>query len=375
MRILHVITSLDNGGAQSVLYNLILNENVCTHGVVCLTGPGKYTEAMQAEGIFLVHLNMSRGRFRISAFFELLLLIKRYRPDVMQTWMYHSDFMGGLAAWFCGVRTIVWGIHHSTLDKKGTSFSTRLVVSVLRLMSWFVPDSIISCSERALDLHVSIGYREKIMHFVANGYDLTRFHPGVGRLTSLSCCNSVPSDCFIFLNVGRWNPQKDHRNFISAARLLRDNDVGSFVCLLVGPNIESSNSELKEILDEYDIWDTVYLCGESDEIHAVYQSAGCHVLSSSFGEAYPNVVAESMSCGVPNIVTDVGDAREMVGNCGWVVEPKDPVALCAAMEKVLKKSKNRDEYSALSNSTRQRAVEKFNVVGMVDRYREIWEKF
>lgn len=374
LKIVHVITSLNDGGAQAVLYNLVKHDAIDEHSVVCLCSAGKYSSRLLSDGIEVVHLDMPRGKIRISGLVRLLNYLRKYPPDLVQTWMYHSDLVGGVVARLAGIKNVVWGLHNSTLDKKATGLSTRLIVWLLRWISWVLPKAIISCSKSALELHVKIGYRAARMRFIANGYDLNQFKPGVGSLNSLEHKPSLLDDTFIFLTVARWDPQKDHRNLIDAVGILTEKSKYRFICLLVGPNINKDNGELNQLIKHRGVDRSFFLCGTSSNVANIMNYSDCHVLPSAFGEAFPNVVAEAMACSLPCIVTNVGDAAEMVGQERWVVEPRSPTALAEAMDAAIKLSKSDADWKKLQSNSRQSAVDNFGVQRMIDGYSGVWRE-
>jgi len=211
MRVVHVIVSLYDGGAQAVLFNLLTHDQSHEHHVISLTSEGKYSQPIRDMGVSVQHLDMPLGRMTLKGVMAIFRSIRQIKPDVVQTWMYHSDLLGGLMARLAGVRNVVWGIHHSTLDKRGTARNTRIVVSVLSVLGKFLPKNIISCSNKALDVHVDKGYPAHKMVFVGNGYDLQRFQPDDNALEKLDL--ELPAGTFennvVFATVARWNAQKD----------------------------------------------------------------------------------------------------------------------------------------------------------------------
>jgi len=389
MHIVHVTTSLDNGGAQAILFNLVRHSSEHRHSVICLTEPGKYSAAFDLAGTKVVHVGMKRGKLSFAGCLSIYRTIKSMQPDVVQTWMYHGDLLGGVLARLAGCNRIVWGIHNSTLDNRQTSRGTRLVVRLLSLVSRWIPTQIISCSQRALDVHAAIGYPRSKMIFVANGYDLDRFQPASSPTASASSAgspnvspeivlNRSDSDV-IFATVARWGAQKDQGNLIAAAgillrRLNSDPAVGTqvtFRCCFVGPDMTSENSTLTALINQQDIADIVDLCGETSDVPGLMNQIDCHVLPSAFGEAFPNVVAEAMACGVPCVVTDVGDAAFMVGDTGWVVPARNAQALSDALYDVLLEAAQ-PEWRTRKKRCRERATQQFAIATMVDRYEAIW---
>jgi glycosyltransferase involved in cell wall biosynthesis len=93
---------------------------------------------------------------------------------------------------------------------------------------------------------------------------------------------------------------------------------------------------------------------------------------SSFGEGWPNVVGEAMACGVPCVVTDVGDACAIVGETGRVVPPADPEALARAWAELL--AFPEEQRRALGAAARERIAAYFSLEQVVERYQALWEE-
>lgn len=145
-------------------------------------------------------------------------------------------------------------------------------------------------------------------------------------------------------------------------------------CALVGPGMTKDNADLVALVKAHNLWEQVLLLGPRDDIPAVMNALDTHVLSSSFGEAFPNVVAEAMACGTPPIVTDVGDAALIVGDCGWVVAPKDAVRLAGAIADAMAAMGCAESWQARKQACRERVTEEFSLARMTAAYRAVWQE-
>ena len=287
--------------------------------------------------------------------------------------MYHGDLFGGLAARVARIRSVVWGIRHTTLEPNKSKKITIWIAKLLAKLSWWLPSKIVVCAQQAMDVHEALGYDRSKMRFIPNGYDLTDFKPGLDPLGELRA--SLVSDQSIPLigMVGRFNPQKDHANLLDTLVILRDRGI-AFRCVLVGTGLDSSNTEIVEWVAQRGLVDHVLLLGRRNDIPNIMNALDLHVLPSAFGEAFPNVVAEAMACGTPCVVTDVGDAAYIVGNTGWVVPPRDANALADAIEAALDDMRDADKSSERSLLARCRIEEHFSIGRMVAAYSECWNE-
>lgn len=373
LRIVHVITGLNDGGAEAVLYRLCKHDQANQHQVVSLSGAGKYGPMLEVLGVSVTTLNMSPGRASPLAFIRLVRLLHREKPDVVQTWMYHGDLFGGLAARTAGIRSVVWGIRHTTLESGKSKKTTIWIAKLLAKLSWWLPAKIVVCAQRAMDVHEALGYDRSKMHFIPNGYDLTDFHPGLDPKYELKA-NLVSDQSVPLIGmVGRFNPQKDHVNLLDALAILRDRGV-AFHCVLVGTGLDTSNTEIVEWIAQRDLADHVLLLGRRNDIPNIMNALDLHVLPSAFGEAFPNVVAEAMACGTPCVVTDVGDAAYIVGETGWVVPSRDASALADAIVTALQDVMDFEQRSDRSSRARFRIEEHLSIERMVSSYHAVWHE-
>jgi glycosyltransferase involved in cell wall biosynthesis len=371
MNILHIITGLEDGGAESALYRLCLNDPHDRHQVVSLTGAGKYGPLLQAQGIPVLSLDMARGRVSRRGLSRLWGLLRRSPVDVIQTWMYHSNLLGGLAARATGHRNVIWGIHHSDLGDGGTSGKTVMVARLCAHLSRAVPRHIICCAEKSARVHADFGYAPERLRVVPNGYDLSVFRPDAALRercrSELGLTMAQPVIGF----VARHDMLKDHANLLAALRLLRD--LGHVpTCLLVGTGMSADNATLGAQIQQSGVADQLMLLGRRDDIPAVMNALDLHVMSST-SEAFPNVLAEAMASGTPCVSTDVGDAPDIIGPTGWIVPPRDPQALARAMAEALEAfGRPGTDWASRQRAARERVEQRFSIARMVEGYRAVW---
>jgi glycosyltransferase involved in cell wall biosynthesis len=369
IKTVHVITGLGRGGAEGVLYRLVAaSRSLVEQAVISLSDEGVYGPRLRGLGIPVCALGMRRGRISLRGLWKLYRFLLEIKPDVVQTWLYHADFVGGLMARLAGIRRVFWGIRSLTLDHVSTPRTTRMVMKANALLSSWVPEGIVCCSRRAGLVHQALGFAAGKFHIIPNGYELSRFHPDPQERARARRAWGVSEDEALVGLVARWNPLKDHPSLLRALAGL------ACRCVLVGDGMEKNNLELTNLISRYKLDSRLILAGPRDDIPAVMNALDLHVLSS-ISEAFPNVVAEALSCGTPCVVTDVGDSALIVGETGWIVPPSDSNALAAAISSALQECRSAPErWQARRQSCRRRIQEKFSMEQMVLSYCQLWRR-
>ena len=375
MIILHVIIGLENGGAEGVLSRLVAASkySVDQHHVVSLMGRGIYAEQIEENGGIVYTLDFGRGKVTVSGVLKLFSILRKVKPDVVQTWLYHADLLGGLLARLLGIRSIVWGIRHANFDPQYNSRGTLKVMRLCSMLSDYIPRKIVSCSMQATQLHQQAGYISHKFVLIPNGYDMNRFKPDDDSRNAFRADLGIAHKAFVLGMVARFNVQKNHRNLIQALGELKRNGV-QFTCLLVGVDIEEGNGVLREWMEDAGVVENVKLLGPRSDIPAVMNALDIHVLSS-LGEAFPNVLAEAMACGTPCVTTDVGDAAVIVSNHGWIVSPQNTRALTDGLMQAYDRFKsNGVEWQQRKRACRTHIMANFELKKMSEKYRQVWKE-
>lgn len=373
-KIIHIITGLNNGGAEGVLYRLCANDKKFIHIVISFMDMGKYGPKLKSERIEVFCLDMKQGDFTFKAFYNLYKIIKRTRPDIVQTWMYHADLIGGVCSKLVGVKNVYWNIRSSDLDKVTSKGSTWLFARACAILSYFLPKKIICCSHDAKNWHLALGYSSKFT-VIGNGFDINTYKQTNDNevLDFRATINSELKTKIIGM-VARLDPQKDHLTLINALSEIKKNTNYLFKCVLVGKDLDLNNVDFVKYLVSHNLQDEVVLLGQRNDVPKIMSSLDFHILSSAYGEGFPNVVAESMCCGTPNVVTDVGDGKFIVGDTGLVVSPRSSKELAAALINFFEIIENQPQkWLEMRNAAKKRAHDNFCLNKMIDQYHTAWD--
>lgn len=368
MKIVHIITSLGDGGAENTLYKICKYDSSNKHIIVSLIGYGKYYSLIKELKIEVHCLNLKFYTFY--KIFFLLRILHNLKPDIIQTWLVHGDFIGGIASRLIGIKNIIWNIRYSNLEFGQSKLITIILIKLLTKLSFIIPKKIIIVSKKAEDYYTKEGFDKSKFVFIPNGYDLNVLKPDKKRLKNFK--KNQKKIIPIIGNVARYHPKKDHNSLLEALHHLRTKDI-NFTCILVGTNIDRNNIKLVSEIKRLNLSKHVKLLGQNDNITKIMNKIDVYVQSSSYGEGFPNVVAESMACETPCVVTNVGDASYIVGSLGWVSESKNSIQLAKNIERSLLEI-NSDKWFKRCKNSRLRIKSKFDISIMIKSYNHTWKK-
>jgi glycosyltransferase involved in cell wall biosynthesis len=366
--VLHVITCVEVGGAEMALYRLILSfqGSEYDHTVISLIPGGGLYGRFVASGIKLIVLDVRRSP--VSNLLRLYRLMRTLRPDIVQTWLYHADFLGGIAARLAGIRNVIWGIRTTDVNG-GCSRTTALIRQLCAPLSRRVPHTIVCVAEAARRSHSLIGYDAARMVVVGNGFDMSVLTSSQGQRGQLRAeCGFGPDD-IVLGTLGRFNLDKDHASFVKAAgQLAGRHDRLRF--LMVGKNLDSRNTDLMRWIADTGHADRFVLLGERTDVAVCLAAMDIFCLSSRT-EAFPNVLGEAMAMGLPCVATDVGDVALLMADTGVIVPKADPDALARGVAGLMALGPAYREQ--MGQRARERIRATFSMASMRERFERIYE--
>ncbi len=379
VRVVHVINSFEHGGAEAMLCNLLLRTDARRFEpfVVSLIDDLTVAGPILNAGIPLVTMGMKPGLPNPRGVLRLAKHLRRLQPAIVQTWMDHSNLIGGLTARLATRAKVVWGIHHSNHVTGVAKRSTLATVSACAKLSRRVPHRIICCSEHAAALYAQRGFVAERITVIPNGFDTALLRPEPDARNSVRRELGLSPDVTLIGLVARHDPFKDHDNFFRAAAILTTQTSTSSVesrpdvhFLLCGANVDRSNPAITSAIDLLGLTNRCHLLGPRRDMPRIHASLDL-ATSSSISEAFPLVLGEAMACGVPCVATDVGDSALIVGDTGKVVPPRDPVALALGWATLLTMAPA--ARAELGLAARRRVVEMFDLTTVTRRYEAAYD--
>jgi len=368
LRVLHLIPELDVGGAELMLARLVaaVDRSCVEPLVVSMTDVGPVGAAMREAGTTVVALGMGQAGVRIDRLLKLVPLLRRARPHLVQTWLYHADLAGLVAARCAGIQNVVWNIRCSEIDTREHSAAVAIARRVLpRLSSW--PAAVIANSDAGRTAHAGLGYRPRRWVVIPNGIDTRRFRPSAAARAAFRREIGAADDVPLVGMVARLHPMKDHANFLSAAALVSARCPGArFV--VAGRDVDTSPA-LRAQVAALQLENRVRLLGERSDAPDVLAALDVAVMPSR-SEGFPTVVAEAMACATPCVATDVGDARTIIGDNGVVVPSHNPGALAEGIVRLLQMEP--PALRALGSAARAAVAERYAIERIAEQYLRLW---
>ncbi|MFT4171204.1 MAG: glycosyltransferase [Rhodocyclaceae bacterium] len=330
VRVCFVITGLGIGGAEHALLRLLsrFDRTRVVPTLIVLGREAALVDAFRAIDIEPLMLGLRPGRWPVGEIGRFLASVRAAQPDLIQGWMYHGNLAASFAAARLGLPAC-WSVRDTPDAAHAHSLFTR---AVIRASGWYARRTarIFNVSARSADYCAAhLGWPRARLEVLPNGIDADEFRPDVARRAEARAAWGVRDDQPVIGMVARWAPVKNHALFIAAGRLFVAAHPDA-VLVLAGKGLAPGNAELATLIAAAGLDGHLRLLGPRSDVAALYPGFDVATLSSR-SEGFPNVLAEAMACGVPVVSTDVGDARDIVGGGGLIVEAT-PEAMSAGWQ-------------------------------------------
>lgn len=336
-KLVHIITDLDVGGAQMMLYKLLaeLDRDRFQLSVISLMGNGALGERIAALGIPIYTIKMRAGRPTPATLGRLVVTLRDLAPDVIQGWMPHSNLAAQVASLFLQRQLpVFWCVQNSVSSLKYEKPMTAAVIQACAGLSG-LSAGVVYVSHVSRAQHERLGYRKSKGYVIPNGIDVAQYRPSAASRAAVRAELGLSDQAILIGLFARYHPQKDHATFLKAASLLAQRCPDAYF-LLVGRDVDQNNQPLARLVSELGLAQRSFLLGERHDMARLSASLDIASSSSSFGEALSLALGEAMACEVPCVVTDVGDSGILVGDTGITVPPGDPHALANGWHRLVR---------------------------------------
>ena len=364
VRIVFCITELDPGGAERALTQLVLslNREEWEPHVICLGPRGYFANVLEDARVDVVCLNAGGPLSLPRVLIRLTRELRRLQPALMQTFLFHANILGRIAARIAGIRPVVSGLrvaeHRSSWYGRIDRWTNFLVAKNV-----CVSQGVADFSERTVGLD-----RAKLV-VIPNSVEFERFAKALPADVSQF---GIPAGSRIFISIGRLERQKGIDVLLATIELLYlMNPVPEDIHFLIvgdGPDAQS----LRARSEQMNLSDHVHFASRREDVPGLLAASTALILPSRW-EGMPNVVLEAMAAGRPVIASKVEGIAELVREriTGLTVAPEDPDALRMAIEEFISDPRLA---SKLGNDSQQHVREHFTPHAVCEAYTKVYHE-
>lgn len=360
--ILFICNSLDIGGAESIMYELIKNFKSYKKEIICLTKKGYYSKLIENEEIKITYLNLNKNIFDIIKLIKLYKKIFLKKPKIIHSFLYHSDVFASILGKLAFRKIIIWSVHHDFI-KSDNTILRNIQVQFLSIISNFIPNKIIYCSKESLKNHEKYGYSKRKSILIENGICTNKFQPRKENYHKIRKLLHLKRSTFLIGHIARYHPIKGHNTLLSSLKLVKEKNK-NFRCIMIGKNVDKRNILLNNQIRKNNLEGIIILYGETRYPQKLMNSFDLNIISS-LSESSSLVLMETMASGIPNLATDVGPMKKTIGETGWIVKKKSPKDLAEKINFILR---NKSHIKNKSLLARKRILYKYSQKQMLKAY-------
>ncbi len=360
IRVAFCITDLDVGGAERMFVELVtrLDRRRWEPRVFCLSGPGALVERLQASNVPVTCLGAKNAR-NLGVIWQLARELKKFRPALIQNFLFHANLVGRMAAWWARVPHVVCGIR--VAERR-----SRVPLWLDRLTQGFVDHNVcVSRRVAEFSIHHS-GLKASKVSVIQNGVDAQRF----AAATAVDRASLGLTASPLVLFVGRLDSQKAPFVLLEAfERLVARHADWQLLFVGEGP----LRLAIADWIAEHRLQSSIHLAGWRSDVAELLKTADVLVLPSLW-EGMPNIVLESMASGLPVVVSRVEGTEELIrdGETGLLTSPGSVEELEQRIEQILM---GRDFSTSLANAAQQTIFKGFTLEAMVSSYEQLYLRF
>jgi len=339
-----------------------------------LINNGFYEAKLKKLGIKIYSLNL---RQKINFFevlrkiFKLREFIKKQNPDVIQSWMYHSNFISlFLPKKF--YEKLFWNIRHAELNTQISKKKTIFLSIFCGLLSKIVPRKIIYCSKRSINFHEKNHFYSKSKtSLIYNGYSDKAYFPTSNLRLNFRKKYKIKNSDIVIGYAGRYAKQKNIDAMLFAFSKMIKNCNNILLCM-VGRDINQQNYELFSYINDLKISEKVFFLNEQKNLLEFYNGID-FLLLASHSESFPNVIAESMLCSTPVLSSNAGCSKKIINSFGFVMNKNDSQSILKNLKKTIYFLKyKKKKWKFLKKNSRLQIKKNFSIPNMANTYLKNW---
>ena len=356
MKVAFIITGMGRGGAERQVCDLADQFSAKGHQILLISMTGETVNRPQSTDIEFVELNMAKTLLGfIKAYWQVRRLIKQFKPDVVHSHMVHANLFARLLRLSTRIPKLICTAHNTNEGGRGRMLAYRVTDALCDLST--------NVSQEAVDAFIVQGAVPATrMLAMPNGIDTVRFTFNPASRTSLRAQLQLTDDTPLILAVGRFNIQKDYPNLLTAFSQL-PSDLSHTQLAIIGTGEEQANIEALAV--QLGLTDRIHFLGLQRNVHEWMNAAEVYVMSSAW-EGMPLVLLEAMASERVVVATDCGGVKEVVGDCGILVPPKNSKALADALTQALVLTPEQAQVRGCL--ARQRIVERYSLSVQGERW-------
>lgn len=347
LRIMHLVTGLDAGGAERLVYDLSLEQHYMHPVTVSITDADRLLPLFEKAGLEVVLLNMKKS---IPSFFRTLKAIIRmvdeHDINILHCHMFHPLLFSWIVKILRGKVKVVFTSHSFVIGsalREWFTFLTRPfrnadIIFSKRMKTWI--------------------YKKKNTFIVPNGIKLSAYSPGAGKKNAK----------FTFLCAARLNEAKNHSGMVKAVALLKDKGFTDFEMWFAGAG--ELEQQLKDEVAMARLEQIIKFLGYREDVPALMSQCHCFMLPSLW-EGMPVSIIEALASGLPVIATRVGSLAEFFTEEEILFTGKDPADIAASMEKMLKAY---DSFLSRTGRIRKKVSDTFDITAIEAVHKEIYKR-
>ncbi len=361
-KILHLITGLEIGGAEMMLWKTLpALQDDFENTVCCIRGRGPMGDRLAEAGVSVIYLDLVSffdwrviGRFRT--------IIKNTQPDLLVTYLIHADLFGRVLGRIFGIKKIFCSVRVKLIQPK------YLPLLLLDGLTSFLVNRYHFNSQSVATLYQKYFLLPKRKcTVIPNGLDVAKYHFSeeirLAKRRELGLTDNLVLGCLAKLRA-----QKGHSYLLEAFQSIHTQHPHTRL-LLIGDGEE--RQRLESLAVTLSLQDAVIFLGNRNDVPELLATIDIFVFPTLF-EGMSNALMEAMASGLPIVATDIPENKELLVHdmTGILVPTRNPEALAQAIHSLIT---HKEKTTSLKTNARKVALQKFSLERIVSQYRELFQ--